>query len=124
MANTRFQINSTTTSTSKTVKVDMIAEGVAHVIDAFGVMMQIPMEYRLAKGALAQEGEIWTINRDTGSGVWVFYACLQASLPAVAGDVPVGSASDLMLKAMSAAGLVDDQATRVVDWSPWLRVEP
>lgn len=124
MANPRISTTSTTTSISKTVRVDMIADATAHVIDSLGSLMQIPIDYRVGKGSLAQEGEIWTVVRDPGSGVWTFYACLQAVLPRVAGDVPVGSASDLMLKAMSAAGLVDDQASRVVDWSPWMRVEP
>jgi hypothetical protein len=54
----------------------------------------------------------------------VFYANLKANLPIVAGDIPVNSAVDQVVTALAQSGFVVDNGDRVVDWSPWMAVDP
>jgi hypothetical protein len=119
-----FAITAPGTLNSKMVQVDMITESTAHVIDQFGANLKIPLTWRIGKGAKPQVGEMWTIERDPSAGAWVFKACLRSVNPAVTGDIPVGSAVDQVLTGLAAQGLITDGAERVVDWSPYMDVQP
>ena len=119
MANLPFDIKRNTLVSTKQVQVQMVENGVAHVLDQFGMLLSIPADHRMGKGALPQVGERWTISRDPGATAWVFQACLATVNPAIINEVPVGSSRDEMLTAMTNQGFITDTAPRVVDWSPW-----
>lgn len=109
---------------SKTVKIEMIEGETAHVVDQFGMLMKIPLSFRIGKGARPQLGELWTVQRDPSAQAWTFYACLVTANPLVINEVAVGSVTDEILQALSAQGLIRDEAPRVIDWSPWVNVLP
>jgi hypothetical protein len=123
-AQSPFALTAPGTLAAKMVKVDMITESTAHVIDQFGANMKVPLTWRLGKGARPQVGELWTVERDAAAGTWVFKACLSASNPSVTADVAVGSATDQILTGLADQGLLTDEANRLVDWSPWMNVLP